>query len=115
MPDTATVKMSVTYLWVVLKRSKSNHVSISVDSGYCQVRRFDQFEYFGIRVHTVVDVVLANFDQVDNVIAVIRICSPEYYAFIVKFLLVFHNLLSFCHPFQFSRLSSTPFTKSAFL
>ena len=92
--------MSVTYLWIVLESSESNHVAISVDRGYCQVCRFDQFEYFRIRVHAVVDVVLPDFDQVDNVITVIRICSPEYDALIVKFLLVFHNLLILCHPFQ---------------
>ena len=89
--------MSVTYLWVVLECSESNHVSVAVDSGYCQVRRFDQFQNFWIRVNAVVDVVLADFNQVDNVVAVIRICSAEHDALKVKLFLVFHNLLSFCH------------------
>ena len=100
MPDIALRKLSVTYLWVVLEGSECNHVPIPVDRGYCQVRRFDQFKNFGIRVHAVVNVVLAYFYQVDDVVAVVRICSPKDDAVIVKLLLVFHNLLNFFHTFS---------------
>ena len=105
------MKLSVTYLRVVLESSECNHVSVPVDRGDCKVRRHDQYQNFEIRIHAVVDVVLADFDQVDDVIAVVLICSPENDAVEVEFLLVFHNLLIFCHE----RIKVRLFTKSAFL
>ena len=105
---------AVTYLGVVLEGRERNHVSVPVDGGDCQVRRLDELKDLWIMINAVIDVLLAKFDQVNDVVTVIWICSSEHDAVIVKLLLVFHNLVSFCHMISQSYASAS-FTKSAFL
>lgn len=58
-----TSSKKAAYLRVVFKsRESHNSATVAVDHGQGQVGRFNKFENFRIRVDTVVNVVLADFD-----------------------------------------------------
>jgi len=72
-----TLSGSSTYLRVVFERCKCDDPALPVEDRYCQIRGLDQFEDLGVRVDAVVDVVLSNLNQVNNLIAVVRVSPTE--------------------------------------
>ena len=85
-------QQNVTYLREVLEGGKCNHVPIVVQHGDCQVCWFDEFQDPGVRVNSVVDVILSDLDQLDDLVAVVGVSTSEDETFEVGlFLLVLLN------------------------
>lgn len=85
---------SVTYLWVVFKGSEGAHVALAVDHRDREVGRLNQLQDLRVRVHTVVDVVLANLNEVDDRVAVVGVRAPQNDALTVEVLEVLLEMLA---------------------
>lgn len=70
----------------ILKSCKGYNVSFAVQDRYGDVGRFDEFQDAWVRVDTIEHVILANLDQIDDLLCVVRIRSPENNSIIVKVL-----------------------------
>ena len=81
----------------VFKCCESHDASILVEDCDGEQRGFDEFEHLGVGVDAVVHVVLANLNQVNNLIAVVRVRPSEHDALEVEiaFLLLIHFHISF--------------------
>ena len=91
------------YLREVFESCKGNDPALSVEDGYSEVCCLNEFEDLGVRVDTVIDIVLSNLNQVNNLIAVIRVSPAEDEAFRVKLVspivLIHFHIVSFHHFF----------------
>ena len=84
----------------VLEGREGNDAPLAVEHGDCEEGGFNEFEDLGVGVDAVVHIVLANLNQVNNLIAVVRVGAPQHDALKVEvtFLLIhfhisFHLLL----------------------
>jgi len=87
-----------TYLWEIFKCGERDDVSVSVQDGYGEVGGFDQLQDPWVRIHSVVRVVLSDFNQIDDLVAVVRVSSPKNDTIVIKFFnvhLVHHGLRSY--------------------
>jgi len=82
-------------LWVVLEGSEANYISVCVDGRDRQIGGLNQLEHLRVGVHSVVDVVLSDLDQVDDGVGVVGIGSSENDIINVELLFFFRLLLVF--------------------
>jgi hypothetical protein len=71
---------------VVFEDGETTNVSVLVEHADCQVCGFNELEDFRLRVHSIKDVIFANFDQADDLVAVVWVRSAQYNAIVVEFL-----------------------------
>ena len=113
--------VSDTYLWEVFESSKAYNLSVAVNDSYRQVGCLNEFQNIWVGIDTTVDIILANLDQVDDIIQIVRIGSTQNDALKVKLhillQLLVHHLLSLYHRVAsvISLCLFHSFTKSAFL
>ena len=65
------------YLWVIFECGKSHDAALSIEHRDGQVGSLNQFEDLRVGVHSIVHVVLAHLDQVNNLIAVVRVGASQ--------------------------------------
>lgn len=71
---------------MVFENGEATNVSVLVEDADGQVGGLNELEDFRLRVHSIKDVIFANFDQADDLVAVVWVCSAQYYAIVVEFL-----------------------------
>jgi hypothetical protein len=71
---------------VVFEHGEATDVSVLIEHADSQERGLNELEDFRLRVHSIKDVIFANFDQADNLVAVVWVCSAQYNAVVVEFL-----------------------------
>lgn len=78
-----------TYLREVLECGKCHNVALTIKDSDSQESWFDQLKDSWVRVYSVVHIVFANFDQVDDLVAVIRVGSSQDESVIIEIILLF--------------------------
>ena len=75
-------------LRVVFKGGKGDDIAITIQNRDRKIRRFYQFQNPRIRVHPIVGIVLAYLLQIDNLIRIVRISSPQNDSLVIEISLV---------------------------
>lgn len=75
-----------TYLGEVFEGSECTDVALAVEHGNGEVGSLDQLEHTGVGVDTIVDVVLADRNQVNDLVGVIGVGSAKDEALVVEVL-----------------------------
>jgi len=101
------------YLWVVFKCGECHNTALSIEDCDGQVGGLNKLENLGVRVDSIVDVVLAHLDQIYNLIAVVWVGASEddaleiEVALILMLLFIDFHVVSFHVFFGFNRNTIT--------
>jgi hypothetical protein len=79
------VRLEFTYLREVFKCCEGHYIAFAVQHGDSKESAFYQFQNSRVRVNTVINVVLANLNQVDDLVAIVGVGPAKNDAIVIEF------------------------------